>query len=303
MTTLRSRASALALALALSAPTLAGQNPGIVVSTDWLAQHLKDPAVVVLQIEVSGMRMGPGYAEGHIPGARRLDYDGLATEVDGIELELPTVDAIRAVFEPLGISNASHVVLTGPPLMVTRAWYTLHYLGLADVSALDGGVTKWKSEGRPLETAKPAVTPGKIVANPQPQIVARTQYVFDHIGKKGVSFIDTRSPGEYDGSGERHGMPSTGHIEGARYLNWHELFASDSDFTLADHAKLVQLYRERVVPGDTVVTYCYIGYRASGSYFVALLLGYPARIYDGSYDEWAKKHMPTVTAPTALLTP
>ena len=293
----------LTLALAGIAPVVTAQGNDMVVSTEWLAQHLGDPSVVVLQVGMSGMRMGPAYTEGHVPGARELDYNKIGATVDGILLELPTVDALVAVFEPLGVSNASHVVLMGPPLVVTRAWYTLHYLGLANVSALDGGMTKWRAEGRPVETKAPSVTPGHIVPHPQPQIVASTQYVFERIGKPGFAFIDTRTPGEYDGSGERHGMPSTGHVQGARRLEWHDLFANDSDFTLAPRATLETLYRERVAPGDSVVTYCYIGFRASGSYFVALLLGYPAKIYDGSYDAWAKAKMPTVVAPTPLLKP
>ena len=291
------------LPLAIVAPVLAAQGSDMVVSTQWLAQHLNDPSVVVLQVGMKGMRMGPAYAEGHVPGARELDYNKIGVTVNGIALELPTVEALVAVFEPLGVSNASHVVLMGPPLVVTRAWYTLHYLGIANVSALDGGMTKWRAEGRPVETQAPAVTPGHIEAHPQPQIVATTQYVFEHIGKPGISFLDTRTPGEYDGSGERHGMPSTGHVQGARRIEWHDLFANDSDFALADRATLEKLYKERVAPGDSVVTYCYIGYRASGSYFVALLLGYPAKIYDGSYDAWSKEHMPTVTEGTPLLTP
>ncbi len=282
-------------------------QPELVVTTDWLATHLADPSLVVVQVDMPSMPdmsgMGSPYADGHIPGARELDYNQLAINVDGIGLELPPVQTLKATFEQLGISSSSHVVLMGPPLMVTRAWYTMHYLGLPNVSALDGGITKWKGEGRPADKTRPTVTRGKIVPNAQPQIVATSAYVLAHIGKPGISFLDTRTVGEYDGSGERHGMPSTGHIAGARRLEWHDLFKNDSDFTLQDQATLAKLYKERVTPGDTVVTYCYIGYRASGSYFVALLLGYPAKLYDGSYDEWAKKQLPTVTTATPLLTP
>lgn len=293
----------LALALTIAASSLAAQSSGMVVTTDWLAQNLNDPTVVVLQLDMPGMRMGPAYAEGHIPGSRALDYNKLAIRVNGISLELPSPQALRELLEPLGVSNSSHVVLTGPPLIVTRAWFTLHYLGLTNVSALDGGVTKWKAEGRGVDKTVPVVKRGVIIPNPQPQIVASMQYVLEHIGNSGIAFIDTRTPGEYEGSGERHGMPSTGHIQGARRLTYEDLFTNDSDFTLAPRATLEKLYKERVPAGDTVVTYCYIGYRASGSYFVALLLGYPAKLYDGSYDEWGQKKGPTVTSATPLLTP
>jgi thiosulfate/3-mercaptopyruvate sulfurtransferase len=287
----------------LIAPGIVAQQSDMVVSTDWLAQHFKDPNVVVLQVEMGGMRMGPTYAEGHIPGARRLEYNDLGATVNGVSLELPPASTLIGVFEAVGVSNNSHVVLTGPPLAVTRAWYTLHYLGLARVSALDGGITRWRAEGRPVETAAAPVTKGHLSADSLPQIVASTKYVFDHIGKTGVSFIDTRTPGEYDGTAVRHGLASAGHVQGARRLEWQDLFANDSVFALAPMATLQKLYRERVAPGDTAVTYCAIGYRASGSYFVALLLGYPAKIYDGSYDEWSQKKMPTVTTATPLLQP
>jgi thiosulfate/3-mercaptopyruvate sulfurtransferase len=285
------------------APAIVAQQSSMVVTTDWLAQHLKDPDVVVLQIDMRGMRMGPAYAEGHVPGARTVDYMAMGATVNGINLELPPVDSLKHLFEGAGVSTNSHVVLMGPPLVVTRAWYTLHYLGLANVSALDGGITKWRAEGHPVDKSTPQVTRGTIVPSPQPQIVASTQYVSDHIGKHGVSFVDTRTPGEYDGTAARHGLASTGHVQGARLLEWESLFANDSDFTLAPMATLQALYRARVAPGDSVVTYCAIGYRASGSYFVAVLLGYPAKIYDGSYDEWSKKKMPTVKDSTPLLTP
>jgi thiosulfate/3-mercaptopyruvate sulfurtransferase len=98
-------------------------------------------------------------------------------------------------------------------------------------------------------------------------------------------------------------LRSTGHLAGARRLEWQAAFTDTNDFTPRSIAELSALWAERVTPGDTVVAYCYIGYRASGSYFISRLLGYPAKLYDGSYEEWAGLKYPTVTAPTPLRKP
>ena len=86
-------------------------------------------------------------------------------------------------------------------------------------------------------------------------------------------------------------------------LEWQTAFTDSTEFSPKSIEELGTLWRERVVPGDTVVAYCYIGYRASGTYFISRLLGYPVKLYDGSYDEWAKLNYPTVTTVTPLRQP
>ncbi len=293
-------AAAVALTLVAGAESPAQEpDPSLVVGTDWLAKNLRDRSVVVLVVDHSDS----AYGAGHVPGARLLSYISLGETVNGINLELPSPDSLRNLFEAVGVSNSTHVVLSGPPLMVTRAFYTLEYLGLRRVSALDGGFTKWKSEGRATETAPPAVARGHIVPAPRPEIVAKAQWVLDRIGKRGYSLIDTRTDSEYLGIGARGGLMSTGHLPGARRLEWQDAFNNTTDFSPRSMEELAKLWRERVTPGDTVITYCYIGYRASGSYFISRLLGYPVKLYDGSYDEWSKLKYPTVTAVTPLRTP
>ena len=274
-------------------------DTSMLVSTDWLAKNLADPSVVVLVVD----RNDSAYKAGHVPGARYLPYATLGQTIDGIQLELPSPDSIKNLFESLGVSNSSHVVLTGRPLTVTRAFYTLDYIGMQHVSALDGGFTKWKREGRASETAMPAIVRGRITPAPRPEIVAKAPWVLDRVGKKGFSFIDTRTDSEYIGIGSRGGLRSLGHLDGARRLEWQEAFTDSNDFSPKSLAELGRMWNERVTPGDTVVAYCYIGYRASGSYFISRLLGYPAKLYDGSYDEWAKLKYPTVTTVTPLRKP
>jgi thiosulfate/3-mercaptopyruvate sulfurtransferase len=290
----------LGLGLAFGAASSAVKpDTSMLVSTDWLAKNLADPSVVVLVID----RNDSAYKSGHVPGARYLPYATLGQTIDGIQLELPSPDSIKNLFESLGVSNASHVVLTGRPLTVTRAFYTLDYIGMQHVSALDGGFTKWRHEGRASETMMPAIVRGHITPAPRPEIVAKAPWVLDRVGKKGFSFIDTRTDSEYLGIGARGGLMSTGHLPGARRLEWQEAFNNTTDFSPRSMEELARLWRERVTPGDTVITYCYIGYRASGSYFISRLLGYPVKLYDGSYDEWSKLKYPTVTTVTPLRTP
>jgi thiosulfate/3-mercaptopyruvate sulfurtransferase len=147
----------------------AASSPGkpdssMLVSTEWLAKNLSDPSVVVIVVD----RNDSAYKAGHVPGARYLPYATLGQTVDGIQLELPSPDSIKNLFESLGVSNTSHVVLTGRPLTVTRAFYTLDYIGMQHISALDGGFTKWKREGRASETLPPSFSRGHIAPAPRP---------------------------------------------------------------------------------------------------------------------------------------
>jgi thiosulfate/3-mercaptopyruvate sulfurtransferase len=89
-------------------------------------------------------------------------------------------------------------------------------------------------------------------------------------------------------------MPSAGHLLGGRQLEWEQLFKNPDEGEFLDRAALAKLYAARVQPGDTVVTYCWVGYRASMTYLAARALGYPTRLYDGSYQDWSRRNLPVV---------
>jgi thiosulfate/3-mercaptopyruvate sulfurtransferase len=262
----------------------------IIVSTEWLAAHLSEASVVVLDVDHDATM----YRDGHIPGTRYLDYMTVVANRDGLSTELPTPADLRDRFERLGVSNASHVVLYGPPLMVSRAFVALEYLGANNVSVLNGGLTKWRAEGRAVTHDEPRVVAGKFEPHVRPEIIADADWVRSRIGRHGVAFVDTRTDGEYVGSGDRHGMPSSGHVSGAHQLQWQELFREPSDLLFRDRDELTRMYGSRAQPGDTVVTYCFVGYRASMTYLVARYLGYQAKLYDGSYEDWSRRNLPTV---------
>ncbi|HVT41116.1 MAG TPA: rhodanese-like domain-containing protein, partial [Gemmatimonadaceae bacterium] len=199
----------------------------LIVSAAWLAAHNKDPNVVVLHVD----HADSAFRAGHIAGARFVNYMHYTMDVGGIGTELPPVDSLRALFEAVGVSDGSHVIVTGPPLMATRAFFTLDYLGLRHVSILDGGLGPWRAAGGAVTPGEPpSVKRGHITPHPRPEIVAGSDWMLAHLGKPGVSLIDTRTIEEYDGVGERRGLPSKGHLEGARRLEWQEAMRDPAEF-------------------------------------------------------------------------
>jgi thiosulfate/3-mercaptopyruvate sulfurtransferase len=268
----------------------------VIVSTEWLSRHLSDPKLVLLYI---GHDTADAKAE-HIPGARFVDYMDITTQRDGLGTELPAVDKLKDVFERVGISSGSRVVIYGHMApMASRAFFTLDYLGNVRPSVLDGGIAKWKREGRPTSSEVTKVAKGSYSPNPRPEIVADAAWIQPRLGKPGTALIDTRTDGEYVGEGERHGMPSNGHLLGGQQLQWEQLFKNPDEGEFLDRSAIVKLYAARVHPGDTVVTYCWVGYRASMTYLAARALGYPTKLYDGSYQDWSRRNLPVIkgTAP------
>lgn len=303
------RFSALLLATTLAVPAArkhsssvkhkasALSSDSVIVSTSWLASHLHDPNVVVLQVNMT-MKHDAPFSAGHIPGARELPYDVIAIDRDGLGSQMPTVDSLRAAFEAVGVSDRSRVVVyySSDAPSAARAFVALDYLGHERVSFLDGGLPKWRAEGRPLETTTTPVARGSLHPHPQEGLIATAPWIESRLGKPGIALIDTRTDGEYLGTAGRHGMPSEGHLAGARQLQWQQLFQGDSGSahgeSLKSRAELAKMYADRMHPGDTVVTYCWVAYRASTTYLVARALGLPAKLYDGSYEDWLKRKLP-----------
>ncbi|MEO8880112.1 MAG: rhodanese-like domain-containing protein [Gemmatimonadaceae bacterium] len=282
-------------------PASAQQSPdSLIVSTAWLASHLNDQRVVVLQVDMD-MNMGGAvpYATAHIPGARKVGYTEIEVENGGLDSEMPPVDKLREIFEGLGVSDSSRVVVaySSEAPAAARVVMVLDYLGHDRVSFLDGGVPKWRAEKRELSAKVPTVTRGSMHPHVRANVIVDAAWIEARIGKPGLALIDTRADGEYLGTAGRHGMPSAGHLAGARQLQWEQLFVGDSGSRggapLKDRAALRRLFADRMQPGDTVVTYCWVGYRASTTYFAARALGLPVKLYDGSYEDWMMRKLPT----------
>jgi thiosulfate/3-mercaptopyruvate sulfurtransferase len=282
------------LALFFAAGALAATCGGhgtpetLVVSTKWLAAHLKDGNLVILAVGEK-----KDYDAAHIPGSQFLDYKEVGEKgPTGLTLELPPMPRLAEVFAKYGVSNDSRVVVYRLKDWLTptaRALLTLDAMGLGkNASMLDGNVDLWKEEGGEVTTEVPTVKSGKIEPCRQDDVIAGLDFVRDNLHKSGVRILDARSPEAY------HGDPKTardgyraGHIEGAGNVHYDSLLTEKGK--LLPVAEIQSKFQAAgVKSGDRVVTYCFIGQQASALYWISRYAGYDTRLYDGSMDEWSK---------------
>lgn len=260
------------------------------VTTDWLAEHLADPGLVVAEVDENPDL----YDEGHIPGAVKLHWRE--------DLQDPLVRDVveKEDFERLlgsrGIGNDTTVVLYGDKnnWFAAYAYWYLKLYGHEDVRLLDGGRQKWIEEGRELTTEVPSPTPVAYAAKERDESIrVRRDEVLAGLGQAGIALVDVRSPQEYAGEliappgYEQEGASRGGHIPGARSIPWASAVRDDGTFKSAD--ELRALYAgQGVTPEQEVRAYCRIGERSAHTWFVLReLLGYPnVKNYDGSWTEW-----------------
>jgi thiosulfate/3-mercaptopyruvate sulfurtransferase len=292
-----------ALALLAGAP-LRGQSGGaeprlrkeMLVSTEWLAERLHDPDLVILSVGATP----EFYAKGHIPGARQVLLNEIAVTRDGIPNELPPAKELQAVFAAAGVSNSSRVVLYGERsnLLAARAYFTLDYLGVGERAALlDGGMEKWRAEQRPLSTEASPAEPGKLTIAPRPGILVDTP-AMRSLAEQRVALIDARPIKEFSGEQLSEDVKKAGHIPGATSLYWMDTLVSRENPVLRPENELRRMYEQaRAVAGQPLVTYCRTGMQSSFDYFVAKYLGYEPRMYDASFYEWSLKDLPAETSP------
>jgi thiosulfate/3-mercaptopyruvate sulfurtransferase len=286
------------LALVSQPPPLAAQSTaapgGLLISTTELAAT-KDPSIVILHVA----DRASAFEEGHIPGARFLRYGDFAVEGDqNVGSELPPVAEAKRVFEAVGVSNTSRVVVyAASPVTAARAFFTLDAMGHDKVAILDGGLRAWREEKRAVETgpAKPSPN-GEFNPALHPGRVATAQQIQQQMPNASIALVDVRPDPEFLGTdGGMGGMHAAGHIAGARQLTWNELVGPDGRFLPRDQLQS-KLTAAGATTGKPVVAYCMVGMRASVVYFVARHLGYDARLYDGSIVDWSMKKLPVTTA-------
>ena len=267
----------------------------MLVTVDWLAEHLNDPSLVLLQI---GERKD--FDKGHIPGAQFLEYDSISTpHGQGLMLELPPVEQLVSVFEKLGVSNGSHIILyfgTNWVTPTTRVYWTLDYLGLGDrTSILNGGLVAWDASHHPMSTQVRQPAKGSIKPSPRKEILADATWVDAHLNRPNVTLIDARTHEFYTGS-ESDGNPRSGHIPGASNLPYLEVIDQDNNKFKSPDVLRELFLTAGLKPGNTMVSYCHIGQRATALYFAAKMLGYEAKMYDGSWEDWShRQDLPIVT--------
>ncbi|MGH7616660.1 MAG: sulfurtransferase [Gemmatimonadaceae bacterium] len=297
--------------LAVCATTAIAQRmpsrDSLVVSPEWLASHLDDRNLVVLQV---GDRAD--YEKGHIPGARAVSLDLISVSDrtgDGLTLELPKPDQLRQTLSALGISDNSHIVVSYDRDRITaatRVIFTLDYAGLgARTALLDGGMGAWERDGRATTTSVAPLRPGHLSPLTVKPIVATADYVRTHLGRKSVSVVDARTTSFYDGSqtGSGHAGPHrTGHIAGAKSVPYTSVV--DELVRLRPTEQLAALFSTAgVAPGDTVIGYCHIGQQATAMLFAARVTGHPVLLYDGSFEDWSHHADFPVDNPSAARRP
>ncbi len=267
-----------------------GYAKSVLVSTDWLAEHLGDENVVVAEVDEAPEL----YDEGHIPGAVKLHWrEDLQ---DPVERDIVDRETFERLLGSKGIGSSTTVVLYGDKnnWFAAYAYWYLKIYGHEDVRILDGGRQKWIDEGRELTTEEPSPEPATYSADERDESIrAYRDQVRDWLGATERALVDVRSPGEYAGDlisppgYEQEGAQRAGHIPSAVSIPWASAVADDGTFKSAD--ELRELYAGKKVTADKEVTaYCRIGERSAHTWFVLReLLGFErVRNYDGSWTEW-----------------
>ena len=267
-----------------------GHAKEVLVTTEWLADHLGDTNLVVAEVDENPDL----YDEGHLPGAVKLHWrDDLQ---DPVERDLIEKDAFEELMAARGISNDSALVLYGDKnnWFAAYAYWYLKIYGHRDVRILDGGRQKWIDEGRELTTAEPTVTRASYAAEDRDESIrAYRDFVREAIEANDRALVDVRSPQEYAGDliappgYEQEGAQRAGHIPSAQSIPWAQAVRDDGTFKSPDELKV--LYEGKGITADKGITaYCRIGQRSAHTWFVLReLLGYEdVRNYDGSWTEW-----------------
>jgi thiosulfate/3-mercaptopyruvate sulfurtransferase len=267
-------------------------RPEVLVSTGWVAEHLDDDAVRLLESDEDVLL----YDSGHLPGAQKLDWvDDLNHPLQRDYIDR---DAMERLLRSKGINPDSSIVLYGDRnnWWATYAFWVLRLFGVERLAIMDGGRQRWIDEGRPLVTDRPAVVPGHIAVGERREspIRAFRDEVLAHV-KAGRSLVDVRSPEEF--RGERLHLPEYpnegalrgGHIPGAHNVPWGRAVDPETHcFRTAAELRAIYEQEQGLSPAEDIVAYCRIGERSSHTWFVlTYLLGYGAvRNYDGSWTEW-----------------
>jgi thiosulfate/3-mercaptopyruvate sulfurtransferase len=267
-------------------------NPDTLVSTAWVAEHLKDPSVRIVESNEDTLL----YASGHIPGAVHVDWTSDLN--DQLRRDYITRSGFEQLMSRIGATPGTTVVFYGDKSnwWACYASWVFRLFNHTNAKIMDGGRQKWELEGRPMTREVPVIakTTYKAPERDDSSVRAFRDDVLVHL-EKGLPLVDVRSPEEY--TGERLHMPNYpnegslrgGHIPGARNVPWaRAVNPEDGTFKPADKLWEIYVAEQSLAADDDVITYCRIGERSSHTWFVLThLLGFKnVRNYDGSWTEW-----------------
>ena len=269
--------------LALAAAAYA--HPDQLVETEWIAAHLDDPGIRIVDMRRSG------YQAGHVPGAVPLGPEAIR-DARNAPTFLPSVSQFERMMSDLGISNDTRVVAYDERggLYAARLWWILNYFGHSNVALMSGGWIKWAAEGRPAKAEDPQRHPvAPFTGHPQPRWLATAADVVSAIDKPSVRIVDARTEMEIEGKDLRN-IRRGGFIPSSVPVYWEDLLDPDrKTFKPADDLR--RIYQSRgVEPSQEVIAYCQVGMRASVDLFALHLIGFDKlRIYYGSWEEWGNR--------------
>lgn len=273
-------------------------EPGVLVSTKWLQNQLNDPFLVLLHVGSSEV-----YDSVHIPGSLLLDPYDFTLTVDGLRNEIPHMDTIVALLTSVGVNMDSRIVLyyEDKDLInrTARVFLTLDYAGLGGrTSVLNGGLPGWMEEDRETTNLVSTVTKGDLKPRAPREVIIRAHELNQHRWDPDFVIVDTRSREEYFGEFDTTAQKSKGgHVEGAYFMPYETVFSDSNPHVWREDTELLKEFEKvGMDPDKTTVYYCGSGIRASVSYLTARHLGFPALLYDGSYQEWEKLALP-LTSP------
>lgn len=259
------------------------------VSTDWLAEHLGEPDLVVVDSSWFMPSLGRSgraeYLEAHIPGARFLDIDEVADKSNPAPHMLPGAVEFGAAMERVGIGSGDRIVVydNSQTRTAARGWFMLRHFGAIQVAILDGGFQKWVAEGRPTEGGKAPPRQARFEAVERNEVVTKQQL----LGGVGLPWLDARGKSRFEGSeGDPRAGVAPGHAPGAMNLPFGSLYREDGTFKPVE--ELLRLFAEAGVnPTQPFVASCGSGVTANSLIFAARRLsGRGHKLYDGSWSEY-----------------
>jgi len=261
----------------------------VLVSTDWVAQHLNDPKIKLVEVDVDTN----AYAEGHAPGA--IGWNWTSQLQDQVRRDIITQGELEKLMSASGIANDDTIILYGDNnnWFAAYAFWVLEMYGHKSLKLMDGGRKKWLEENRQTTKDEPSVTPSSYKASePDQSLRAKRDQVLASLGRPDRALVDVRSPAEFTGEilappGLSETAQRGGHIPGAANVPWGQAVKEDGTFKSPEDLRA--LYAGKGVTADKdTIAYCRIGERSSHTWFVLKhLLGFQnVRNYDGSWTEW-----------------
>jgi thiosulfate/3-mercaptopyruvate sulfurtransferase len=274
-------------------------HPEFLIETDWLARHLDDPRLRVLDCTVHivfepalGINSGqPDFLRAHIPGAQFVDVLTERSDPNQqVPLMAPSAEQFSSVMSGLGIEQGTRVVLysAGNFYWATRVWWLLRMFGFDDAAILNGGWQKWRREGRPTEAgpARPR-PPGNFVVREQRPLMASKQEVLDAIGDRSVCTVNALPAQQHEGTSSVSNYARPGHIKGSVNIPSDDLLDPETNELLSANEVRGRFERVGAFKGR-VIAYCGGGIAASADALALVMLGHPdVKLYDGSLFEWA----------------